>query len=89
MSLCDWSNENWWWFDLSMLINSHDEKGVIKEGTMVIGNDLKAYYLIVDVVSQMHCFELCIIMKMVISLLFMGNMSFVLALKHGFDNCYM
>ena len=70
------SNGNWWWVDLSMLSNYNDGKRVIKKVMLkncwcvMFENDFKAYCLFVDVVPQLHCCELCLVIKMVISSLF-------------------
>ena len=68
-------------------INSNDEKRITKEGNVIIcwcvmfEKDAKTYCLIVDVVSHMHCCELCIIMKMVI----FSYMKDVICI--GFETC--
>lgn len=57
-------------------INSNDEKVIIKDNVInfwrvMFENDLKVYFFFIDIVSRFHCSEWCLVMKMVISSLFL------------------
>ena len=92
------SNETWWWVDLSTLINSNEENKRVIKGNVInclcvmcwerVEGLLKACWIIVDVISCLCGCELCDVMKMFISSLFVWTSS-ALFWGIGCDKCYV
>ena len=56
---------------------------------MVSRSRHEVYYLFIDVLLLLYCFELCLFIKMVIFLIVSYNMSFALHQRHGSDIYYV